>query len=124
MDAVVFHRMNGCSHAPIVRAICNSLYKWGGSQPAHATDIDLVCRNNWIEIQRVAATDACGATQDGNFHPAGITDWGGGETRQRGAAEFAGGGKEGAAYGVHGTSKDAGDSAPGGSLRLWNVERQ
>ena len=44
--------------------------------------------------------------------------------RQRRAAEGTGGGKEGATHGVHGTSQDAGDSAPAGSLRGWNVERQ
>src|ERR1017187_1726281 len=44
--------------------------------------------------------------------------------RQKGTAERAETGEEGTTYRVHGTSEDAGDSAPAGSLRWWNVERQ
>lgn len=68
-----------------------------------------------VERNTVDGVTAAGADEsalDGNFSPAGITNWHRGKARQRGAAEGARSRKEGATDSIKGTSKNAGNRSP------------
>ena len=120
VDAVVLEDVDGGAHAVLVEPEVDGADKRGRGQTAGAALAGLDAEG----VERIAAAGAGGAGLEGNFSPADGADWRRGELRQGGAAKGAKSGEKGAAKGVQRTSEHAGHSAPPGSLRWWNVERQ
>lgn len=124
MDAVVLQSMDCCAHPAVIGAERNCTCKRRRCQAAGAAELR---RNDAFKgglVKVVPASPAHRAVMDRNFCPASITNWGGRELRQRGAAESTGGRKEGGTDCVQRTSKNARNGAPTGCLRKWTVDRQ
>jgi hypothetical protein len=95
MDAVVLQRMDGGAHAAIIGSERDSACKGRRREAAGAAKMRGGISFDCGLVEGVTTTLAHGAVMDGNFSPAGITNWNGREMRQQGAAESTGGGKEG-----------------------------
>ena len=123
MQPFVLEHMDCVSHAALVRTAGDGAHKRRRGQPAYAASGG---RNSRLgDSQHISAPGADRGALDGEFNPAGITNWNGAKMRQRGAAENAIGGKKRTTYCVQRTSKYARHGPPRGSLRgWWNVERQ
>ena len=121
MKPIVFQRMNGVAHPAFIRTEGDGAHERRRGEPAGAARRDL--RRRLERAQRVAAARRSRARpESGNLGPASIANWNGRKVRQRGAAESAGGGKEGTTDRVHRTSEYARHGAPRGCLRV--VERR
>ncbi len=120
-QAVVLECMDQIAHAALVGGPRNRLHKWRRSEAAGAAEVgglqigiceDLPRKN----VERVAAPLTQGVALNGDFRPAGITNWRGGELRQGRSTEGATRGEDGANYRIDGTSEHAGYRAPSGNL--------
>ncbi len=87
MDTVVLQRMDGGAHAAIIGSERDSACKGRRRKAAGAAKMRGEISFDRGLVEGVTTTVAHGAVMDGNFSPAGITNWNGREMRQRGAAE-------------------------------------
>lgn len=85
--ALILKRMNHFPHPALVGAIGNGPHEWGRSETAGAANAGLP-GNRWL-IKGIAAANARRAGVEGNFGPAGITDWHRREAREGRSAKSA-----------------------------------
>jgi len=114
----VFECVNQVAHTPFVGPIRNSLHKGRSGQAANTAQIR--CARGGCGlcfVQSVATASARRSALDGNFRPAGSTNWNRRETREGRSAQGARCREDCATNSIQGTSKHAGHGTPSGYLR-------
>ena len=117
MHSVVLQRMNCLAQPSIVSPKCHSPCERRRRNAARSAEVRLGDSLLDRRVQRVAASPARPCVADGYFSPAGIANWNGRKSRQRGAAKSTGGGKKCGTNCVQRTSEYPHNRAPTGCLR-------